>query len=156
MKRQLLSLQQLLGVMDPQLHRHLGSLQSFKKANHTHGTTENADGLNLFFCFRWILIGFKREFPFDEVLRLWDVGSSDAISGLLNLKHRCADIVDRLSIQLFYAFYCARCSRESSRCDFAILGGGAFIIPLISKTMLTDWPNSILVRRDSQGLNSAS
>lgn len=35
--------------------------------------TEKTDGLNLFFCFRWILISFKREFPFDDVLRLWEV-----------------------------------------------------------------------------------
>ena len=61
--------------MDPELYRHL----------------EKTDGLNLFFCFRyvpldcvfilqvecmycrWILIAFKREFPFEDVLRLWEV-----------------------------------------------------------------------------------
>ncbi|KAG8691838.1 GTPase activating protein [Ceratobasidium sp. 423] len=57
MKKQLLTLQQLLAVMDPELYRHL----------------EKADALNLFFCFRWVLIAFKREFPFDDVLRLWEV-----------------------------------------------------------------------------------
>ncbi|KAG8748736.1 GTPase activating protein [Ceratobasidium sp. 414] len=57
MKKQLLTLQQLLAVMDPELYRHL----------------EEADALNLFFCFRWVLIAFKREFPFDDVLRLWEV-----------------------------------------------------------------------------------
>ncbi|CAG8479286.1 5938_t:CDS:10 [Diversispora eburnea] len=31
------------------------------------------ESLNLFFCFRWILIWFKREFKFDEVLHLWEV-----------------------------------------------------------------------------------
>lgn len=35
--------------------------------------SEKADGLNLFFCFRWILIAFKRELPFEDVLRLWEV-----------------------------------------------------------------------------------
>ncbi|KAI0306391.1 hypothetical protein B0F90DRAFT_1863564 [Multifurca ochricompacta] len=34
---------------------------------------EKTDGLNLFFCFRWILIAFKREFPFEGVLSLWEV-----------------------------------------------------------------------------------
>lgn len=24
-------------------------------------------------CFSWVLIAFKREFPFDDVLRLWEV-----------------------------------------------------------------------------------
>ncbi|KAB5592613.1 GTPase-activating protein GYP7 [Ceratobasidium theobromae] len=57
MKKQLLTLQQLVAVMDPELYRHL----------------EKADALNLFFCFRWVLIAFKREFPFDDVLRLWEV-----------------------------------------------------------------------------------
>ncbi|KAF8590588.1 RabGAP/TBC [Ramaria rubella] len=56
MKKQLLTLQQLLAVMDPQLYRHL----------------EKVDGLNLFFCFRWVLIAFKREFLFEDVLRLWE------------------------------------------------------------------------------------
>mmetsp|Transcript_57871 Transcript_57871/g.136367 ORF Transcript_57871/g.136367 Transcript_57871/m.136367 type:complete len:146 (-) Transcript_57871:60-497(-) len=27
---------------------------------------------NLYFCFRWILIRFKRELPFDQLLRLWE------------------------------------------------------------------------------------
>lgn len=75
MKKQLSTLQQLLQVMDPELYRHF----------------EKTEGLNLFFCFRWvpsycdvlplltrpraswILISFKREFPFEDVLRLWEV-----------------------------------------------------------------------------------
>ncbi|KAI0316695.1 RabGAP/TBC [Amylostereum chailletii] len=57
MKRQLSTLQQLIEMMDPELYRHL----------------EKTDGLNLFFCFRWILIAFKREFPFEDVLGLWEV-----------------------------------------------------------------------------------
>jgi len=57
MKKQLLTLQQLISIMDPELYRHF----------------EKSDGLNLFFCFRWVLISFKREFPFDDVLRMWEV-----------------------------------------------------------------------------------
>lgn len=64
MKRQLSTLQQLIHVMDPDLYRHL----------------EKADALNLFFCFRWILIAFKREFPFEDVLRLWEVLWTDYYS----------------------------------------------------------------------------
>lgn len=41
---------------------------------------EKAEALNLFFCFRWVLIAFKREFPFDEVLRLWEVLWTDYYS----------------------------------------------------------------------------
>ncbi|KAJ6547478.1 GTPase-activating protein gyp7 [Mycena capillaripes] len=64
MKKQLLTLQELIEVMDPELYRHL----------------EKTDGLNLFFCFRWVLIAFKREFPFDDVLRLWEVLWTDYYS----------------------------------------------------------------------------
>ncbi|KAG9010927.1 GTPase activating protein [Tulasnella sp. JGI-2019a] len=56
MKKQLLTLQQLLRMMDPELYKHF----------------EKTDSLNLFFCFRWILIWFKREFVFDDVIKLWD------------------------------------------------------------------------------------
>ncbi|KAG8933952.1 GTPase activating protein [Tulasnella sp. 419] len=56
MKKQLQTLQQLLAMMDPELYRHL----------------EKSDSLNLFFCFRWILIWFKREFQFDDVANLWE------------------------------------------------------------------------------------
>ncbi|KAI0093868.1 GTPase-activating protein gyp7 [Irpex rosettiformis] len=56
MKKQLSTLQQLIAVMDPELYRHL----------------EKTESLNLFFCFRWILIAFKREFSFEDVLRLWE------------------------------------------------------------------------------------
>jgi hypothetical protein len=41
---------------------------------------EKAEGLNLFFCFRWVLIAFKREFPFDEVLGLWEILWTDYYS----------------------------------------------------------------------------
>ncbi|KAI0034542.1 rab-GTPase-TBC domain-containing protein [Vararia minispora EC-137] len=64
MKKQLSTLQQLIEMMDPELFRHL----------------EKAEALNLFFCFRWILIAFKREFPFADVLRLWEVLWTDYYS----------------------------------------------------------------------------
>ncbi|KAI0341550.1 RabGAP/TBC [Trametopsis cervina] len=64
MKKQLSTLQQLIAVMDPELYRHL----------------EKTEALNLFFCFRWILIAFKREFPFEDVLRLWEVLWTDYYS----------------------------------------------------------------------------
>lgn len=36
---------------------------------------DSQDSGSLCFCFRWLLIWFKREFPFPDVLRLWEVGS---------------------------------------------------------------------------------
>ncbi|OXB34178.1 rab GTPase activator, partial [Cryptococcus neoformans] len=57
MKKQLSTLQQLISILDPLLYTHL----------------ERTDSLNLFFTFRWILIAFKREFPFDAIIHLWEV-----------------------------------------------------------------------------------
>ena len=34
---------------------------------------DDKDSGNLYFCFRWLLIWFKREFAFADVLRLWEV-----------------------------------------------------------------------------------
>uniref|UniRef100_A0A5F8G2C7 TBC1 domain family member 17 n=1 Tax=Monodelphis domestica TaxID=13616 RepID=A0A5F8G2C7_MONDO len=35
--------------------------------------SDSQDSGSLCFCFRWLLIWFKREFPFPDVLRLWEV-----------------------------------------------------------------------------------
>ncbi|XP_029440011.1 TBC1 domain family member 17 isoform X1 [Rhinatrema bivittatum] len=57
MKKQLLQLGLLLRVLDPALCDFLDAKES--------GT--------LCFCFRWLLIWFKREFSFQDVLQLWEV-----------------------------------------------------------------------------------
>lgn len=57
MHSQLLALSKLVEILDSPLHNY------FKQA----------DCLNYFFCFRWILIQFKREFEYDKVMRLWEV-----------------------------------------------------------------------------------
>ncbi|RIA92634.1 rab-GTPase-TBC domain-containing protein [Glomus cerebriforme] len=69
MRNQLLTLDHLIQFMDPRLHKHL----------------QKTDSLNLFFCFRWILIWFKREFKWDEVLYLWEVLWSDHLSSQFHL-----------------------------------------------------------------------
>lgn len=56
MKMQLLNLQKLISIMDAGLYSHL----------------EEIDGLNLFFCFRWLLVSFKREFDYPDILILWE------------------------------------------------------------------------------------
>ncbi|XP_030401026.1 TBC1 domain family member 17 [Gopherus evgoodei] len=57
MKRQLGQLGLLLRVLDPPLCDFLDSKESG----------------SLCFCFRWLLIWFKREFAFEDVLQLWEV-----------------------------------------------------------------------------------
>lgn len=57
MKNQLIQLNTLLQVIEPEFY---GFLQSKESSN-------------LFFCFRWLLIHFKREFTFEDIMRLWEV-----------------------------------------------------------------------------------
>jgi TBC1 domain family member 15 len=56
-KRQLSQLRTLLHATDPHLASYL----------------DTRDSGNLFFCFRWLLVLFKREFNYPAILRLWEV-----------------------------------------------------------------------------------
>lgn len=57
MKKQLSELYSLLKVVVPELTDY------FKKH----------ESSNMFFCFRWLLVHFKREFSQDEIMTLWEV-----------------------------------------------------------------------------------
>lgn len=57
MKRQLIQLSTLLRLLDSGFCSYL----------------ESQDSGYLYFCFRWLLIRFKREFSFQDILRLWEV-----------------------------------------------------------------------------------
>ncbi|KAK7347544.1 hypothetical protein VNO80_22077 [Phaseolus coccineus] len=57
MHSQLFALSKLVELLDSPLHNY------FKQH----------DCLNYFFCFRWILIQFKREFEYEKTMRLWEV-----------------------------------------------------------------------------------
>lgn len=57
MHGQLKTLDSLIRFMDPTLYKRL----------------EDTDTSNLFFCFRWLLVWFKREFEWEDVIRLWEV-----------------------------------------------------------------------------------
>ncbi|CAH2108610.1 unnamed protein product [Euphydryas editha] len=57
MKQQLVNLQQLLTFTCPELAKHLDS----------------KDSGNMYFCFRWLLVWFKREFSYPDIMRLWEV-----------------------------------------------------------------------------------
>jgi hypothetical protein len=57
MRAQLVTLDHLVQLMDPKLYLHL----------------QSADSTNFFFFFRMLLVWFKREFKWDDVLRLWEV-----------------------------------------------------------------------------------
>jgi hypothetical protein len=57
MKMQLCQLYNLLGSTEPQLAYYLN--------RHDSG--------NMYFCFRWLLVLFKREFSAVDILRLWEI-----------------------------------------------------------------------------------
>ena len=57
MKRQLENLTEILKHIDPVFYHYLDSKESG----------------NLYFCFRWLLIWFKREFTYGDTMRLWEV-----------------------------------------------------------------------------------
>lgn len=50
-----------------------------------HFLLEKCEALNLFFCFRWLLIWFKREFEWVDIMRLWEVLFSDHLSTQFHL-----------------------------------------------------------------------
>ncbi|XP_077223143.1 rabGAP/TBC domain-containing protein isoform X2 [Tasmannia lanceolata] len=78
MHSQLFALSKLVELLDIPLHNYL----------------KQADCLNYFFCFRWILIQFKREFEFERVMRLWEVLWTHHLSEHIHL-YVCVAILKR-------------------------------------------------------------
>ncbi|KAM3321355.1 TBC1 domain family member 15 [Capsicum chacoense] len=78
MHSQLFALSKLVELLDIPLHNY------FKKN----------DCLNYFFCFRWVLIQFKREFEFEKTMRLWEVLWTHYKSEHLHL-YVCVSILKR-------------------------------------------------------------
>ncbi|KAI8059930.1 rab-GTPase-TBC domain-containing protein [Gilbertella persicaria] len=64
MHHQLQTLRALIQFMDPVLYQRL----------------EATDTSHLFFCFRWLLVWFKREFEWEDVIRLWEVVWTDHLT----------------------------------------------------------------------------
>lgn len=69
MRAQLLALDQLVQLMDPQLYLHL----------------QSADSTNFFFFFRMLLVWYKREFEWGDILRLWETLWTDYFSSSFHL-----------------------------------------------------------------------
>ncbi|XP_054805639.1 uncharacterized protein LOC129308520 [Prosopis cineraria] len=78
MHSQLFALSKLVELLD-------GSLHNYFKQH---------DCLNYFFCFRWILIQFKREFEYEKTMRLWEVLWTYYLSEHLHL-YLCVAILKR-------------------------------------------------------------
>ncbi|SPO00791.1 probable GTPase activating protein [Cephalotrichum gorgonifer] len=69
MRAQLLALEQLVRFMDPKLHAHL----------------EATDSTNFFFFFRMLLVWYKREFEWADILHLWEVLWTDYLTSGFHL-----------------------------------------------------------------------
>ncbi|CAJ2508230.1 Uu.00g094160.m01.CDS01 [Anthostomella pinea] len=69
MRNQLLTLDHLVQFMDPKLYAHL----------------QAADSTNFFFFFRMLLVWYKREFKWMDVLHLWEVLWTDYLSSSFHL-----------------------------------------------------------------------
>lgn len=69
MRSQLLALDLLVQLMDPQLYLHL----------------QSADSTNFFFFFRMLLVWYKREFDWSDTLRLWETLWTDYFSSSFHL-----------------------------------------------------------------------
>ncbi|KAH6840883.1 rab-GTPase-TBC domain-containing protein [Chaetomium sp. MPI-CAGE-AT-0009] len=69
MRAQLRALDHLVQFMDPKLYAHL----------------ESADSTNFFFFFRMLLVWYKREFDWPDVLHLWEVLWTDYLTSSFHL-----------------------------------------------------------------------
>ncbi|KAI1776389.1 GTPase-activating protein GYP7 [Hypoxylon cercidicola] len=69
MRNQLLTLDHLVQFMDPKLYAHL----------------QSADSTNFFFFFRMLLVWYKREFKWMDVLHLWEVLWTDYLTSSFHL-----------------------------------------------------------------------
>ncbi|KAG0658383.1 GTPase activating protein [Maudiozyma exigua] len=66
---QMLTLTELCQLMLPQLSDHLNK----------------CDSSNLFFCFRMLLVWFKREFVFEDICKIWEIFWTDSYSSQFQL-----------------------------------------------------------------------
>ncbi|KAJ2707390.1 GTPase activating protein [Coemansia sp. IMI 203386] len=83
MQDELSTMAQLVEIANPRFYRHL----------------ETCDASNMFSCYRWLLIWFKREFGFEDILRLWEVLWTDYLTDrfvlfvALAILQRHADVI---------------------------------------------------------------
>ncbi|KAJ1825361.1 GTPase activating protein, partial [Coemansia sp. RSA 2703] len=83
MQNELSTMAQLIEIANPRLYKHL----------------EKCDASNMFCCYRWLLIWFKREFSFENILRLWEVLWTDYLTDrfvlfvALAILQRHADVI---------------------------------------------------------------
>ena len=83
MRTRLKQLRALLNVTDPEFYQFLSKnyigMQTYfvsgmtSIVSLTHTSTEDKESHNLYFCFRWLLVNFKREFSYEGIMTIWEV-----------------------------------------------------------------------------------
>lgn len=83
MRTRLKQLRALLNVTDPEFYQFLSKTyirtQTYfmsgmtRIVSLTHTSTEDKESHNLYFCFRWLLVNFKREFSYEGIMTIWEV-----------------------------------------------------------------------------------
>ena len=58
---------------------------------------EKNESSNMYFCFRWILILFKREFTFPDIMRLWEILWTDFLEPVWTLSDTTKGLPEMLA-----------------------------------------------------------
>lgn len=67
-----------------------------------YAALEALDASNCFFAYRWLLVLFKREFSFGDVLRLWEAMWASQLDANLHL-YVCVAILERHRVDIMAA-----------------------------------------------------
>eukprot|EP01126_Amoeba_proteus_P044218 TRINITY_DN4901_c0_g2_i2.p1 TRINITY_DN4901_c0_g2~~TRINITY_DN4901_c0_g2_i2.p1 ORF type:complete len:394 (-),score=81.64 TRINITY_DN4901_c0_g2_i2:189-1370(-) len=87
-RNELERLEKLISLLDPLLHKYLSSV----------------DAVNLYFCYRWILLVFKREFVMQDVFLLWEAFFSKYLHPEFHLFFSLAILIRYRSEIMFSGF----------------------------------------------------
>jgi len=129
MTTQFYQLERLLYTVDPELHAYFGTIICNSYAGHETNQRFSAraralslfggcwfadeqKALNLFFCYRWLLVNFKREFTPESIQDLWEVIWANPLHQRFHLfiavgiltKHRSEIIGQRLGFDRLLKF----------------------------------------------------
>ena len=88
-QKQLSQLGGLIRTMDGGIWDHLGSSSSVyapRSMADERTSVEKTNSTNLFFAFRWLICGFKRELDFASTMRLWEVLFTDHLCVSINFR----------------------------------------------------------------------
>ena len=64
--------------------------------------TEEKDCNNLYFCFRWLLVHFKREFSYDDIMSVWEVRDNPRAGCFNFIVSLCTIIIIKLVYMYMY------------------------------------------------------